>query len=186
MGPMPVAIWSASVGAQSTPQSDAKSCAEVRVPEGTEGEKLQAIRNAEFSRPPEIEREPLQDRPRGLGYGGMKRFLIFAVVFPPLALVIFNAPDVIMRHDFRLLDLMTLGLTYSVAVIPALILAGVDWKFRSLAGTTIVGVAIAYLAAFSIGFPFLDYRATLMIGLIGGIPSAVCSWLSALAMRSVK
>jgi len=40
----------------------------------------------------------------------MKRFLIFAVLFPPLALVIFNAPDVIMHHDFRLLDLLTLSL----------------------------------------------------------------------------
>jgi hypothetical protein len=114
----------------------------------------------------------------------MKRFLIFAVVFPPLALVIFNAPDVIMHHDFRLLDLVTLGLAYPFAVIPALILAGVDQVFRSLAGTTIAGAAIAYLAALSIGFPFLDYRATLMIGLIGGVPAAVCSWLSDKSMKA--
>jgi hypothetical protein len=46
------------------------------------------------------------------------------------------------------------------------------------------GAAIAYLAALSIGFPFLDYRATLMIGLIGGVPAAVCSWLSDKSMRS--
>jgi hypothetical protein len=108
----------------------------------------------------------------------MKRILVFTVLFPPLALVIFNAPDVIMRHDFRLLDLVTLSLTYTFMVIPALILAWVDHAFHSLAGTTIAGAAIAYLAALSIGFPFLDYRATLMIGLIGAIPAAVCSWLS--------
>jgi hypothetical protein len=108
----------------------------------------------------------------------MKRFLIFTVLIPPLALVIFNAPDVIMRHDFRLLDLVTFGLAYTIAVIPALILAGVDRAFHSLGGTTIAGTAIAYLAAFIIGFPFLDNRATLMIGLIGAIPAAVCSWLS--------
>jgi hypothetical protein len=108
----------------------------------------------------------------------MKRILVFTVLFPPLALVIFNAPDVIMRHDFRLLDLVTLSLTYTFMVIPALILAWVDHAFHSLAGTTIAGAAIAYLAALSIGFPFLDYRATLMIGLIGSIPTAVCSWLS--------
>jgi hypothetical protein len=110
----------------------------------------------------------------------MKRFLIFTVFFPPLALVIFNAPDVIMRHDFRSLDLVTFGMAYTLAVIPALILAGVDQAFRSLVGTTIAGAAIAYLAAVSIGFPFLDYRATLMIGLIGAIPAAVCSFLSTL------
>jgi hypothetical protein len=108
----------------------------------------------------------------------MKRFLIFTALFPPLALVIFNAPDVIMRHDFRLLDLVTLGLVYTFAVIPALILAWVDQAFHSLAGTTIAGAAIAYLAALSIGFPFLDYRSILMIGLIGGVPAAACSWLS--------
>jgi hypothetical protein len=56
-----------------------------------------------------IERKPLQDRPTGLRNGGMKRFLVFAVLFPPLALVVFNAPDVILHHDFRLLDLMTLS-----------------------------------------------------------------------------
>jgi hypothetical protein len=108
----------------------------------------------------------------------VKRFLVFMALFPPLALVIFNAPDVIMRHDFRLLDLVTIGLAYTLAVIPALILAWVDQAFHSLAGTTIAGAAIAYLAALSIGFPFLDYRATLMIGLVGAIPAAVCSWLS--------
>jgi hypothetical protein len=113
----------------------------------------------------------------------VKRFLIFTVLFPPLALVVFNAPDVIMRHDFRLLDLVTLSVAYTLAVIPALILAWVDQAFHRLAGTTIAGAAIAYLAALIIGFPFLDYRATLMIGLIGAIPAAVCSWLSSLSNR---
>jgi hypothetical protein len=114
----------------------------------------------------------------------MKRFLIFTVLFPPLALVIFNAPDVIMHHDFRLLDLVTFGLAYTVTVIPAWLLAAVDRKFRSLEVTTIAGAATAYLAALSIGFPFLDYRATLMIGLIGAIPAAVCPWVSDKSMRS--
>lgn len=66
---------------------------------------------------------------------------------------------------------------YPVAVIPALILAWVDRFFHILV-TTIAGAAIAYLAAFIIGVPFIDYRATLMVGLVGAIPSAVCSWLS--------
>jgi hypothetical protein len=113
----------------------------------------------------------------------MKRFLIFAVLFPPLALVIFNAPDVILHHDFNLLDLLTLSLVYTIAVIPALILAWVDRSFHTL-GTTVAGAAMAYLAALSIGFPFLDYGATLMVGLVGAIPAAVCSWLSGKSMRA--
>jgi branched-subunit amino acid transport protein len=82
----------------------------------------------------------------------MKRFLIFAVLFPPLALVIFNAPDVIMHHDLKLLDLLTLSLAYTIAVIPASILAWVDRSFHTL-GTTVAGAAMAYLAALSMGFP---------------------------------
>jgi MFS-type transporter involved in bile tolerance (Atg22 family) len=113
----------------------------------------------------------------------MKRFLIFSILFPPLALVMFSAPDVILHHDFKLLDLVTLSLTYTFAVIPALILAWLDQKFR-LVGTMIAGAAIAYLAAFIIGFPFLDYRATLMVGLVGGVPAAVCSWLSDKSMKT--
>jgi hypothetical protein len=113
----------------------------------------------------------------------MKRFLIFTALFPPLALVIFNAPDVILHHDFKLLDFLTLTVSYTFAVIPALILAWVDRSFHTL-GTTIAGAAIAYLAALSIGFPFLDYRATLMVGLVGAIPAAVCSWLSDKSMRA--
>jgi hypothetical protein len=98
-------------------------------------------------------------------------------------LVIFNAPDVILHHDFKLLDFLTLTVAYTFAVIPALILAWVDRSFHTL-GTTIAGAAIAYLAALSIGFPFLDYRATLMVGLVGAIPAAVCSWLSDKSMRA--
>jgi hypothetical protein len=64
-----------------------------------------------------------------------------------------------------------------------LILAWVDQSFHSV-GTTLAGAAISYLAAFIIGFPFLDYRATLMIGLVGAIPAAVCSWLSDKSMRA--
>jgi hypothetical protein len=77
-----------------------------------------------------------------LGNNCMKRFLIFSILFPPLALVMFSAPDVILHHDFKLLDLVTLSLTYTFAVIPALILAWLDQKFR-LVGTMIAGAAIA-------------------------------------------
>src|SRR5260221_6589917 len=136
--------------------------------------------------PEPFERNHRQQRLRDLGYGGMKRFLIFAVLFPPLALVIFNAPDVIMHHDFKLLDSATLVAAYTLMIIPALILAWVDQAFHRL-GTVIAGTAIAYLCVLIVGFPFSeDLWATLMIGLIGAVPAAVCSWLSDKSMRSVE
>ena len=37
----------------------------------------------------------------------MKRLLIFTIFFPPLALVVFNAPDMIAHRDFKLMDATT-------------------------------------------------------------------------------
>ena len=78
----------------------------------------------------------------------MKRFLIFGALFPPLALVIFNAPDVVMRHDFKLLDLVTLGMAYTIAIIPALLVAAIDRKFHRLEATTIAGALMSGSLAF--------------------------------------
>ena len=114
----------------------------------------------------------------------MKRFLIFTVLFPPIALLVFNAPDVIARHDFRLLDLTTFGLAYGIAMIPAWLSAAVDWALSAkptwlrVAGTAVVVAAIAdSLALFMWGF-FAGIWPVLMAGLVGAIPAAVCSWLS--------
>jgi len=60
----------------------------------------------------------------------MKRLLIFAVLFPPLALVIFNAPDMIARHDFRLMDSASFQAVYAIAVIPAFCWPGSIGRFR--------------------------------------------------------
>jgi hypothetical protein len=75
----------------------------------------------------------------------MKRILIFTALFPPLALLIFCAPDVITRHDFKMLDFTSLQMAYIIAVIPALLSAAVDGALHRVLGTTIAGAAIAYL-----------------------------------------
>jgi hypothetical protein len=108
----------------------------------------------------------------------MKRFLVFAALFPPLALVVFNAPDVVMHRDFKLLDFTTLGLSYAIAIIPALILAAVDSKWRSLQGTTIAGALMSGSIAFFLWDGFRELFPALMAFLLGGVPAAVCSWLS--------
>jgi hypothetical protein len=110
--------------------------------------------------------------------GGMKRFLIFAFVFPPIALVIFNIPDVVMRHDFRSLDIATLGMAYTFVIIPALIPAWVDHAFRSLEATTIAGGLMSTSIALFLWSGFAEASSVLMAALVGAVPAAVCSWLS--------
>ena len=64
----------------------------------------------------------------------MKRFLIFTVLFPPLALVVFVAPDVIGgSRDFLEIGLLVWmsGFAYLFAVIPAGLTAGVDWALSA-------------------------------------------------------
>lgn len=107
----------------------------------------------------------------------MKRFLIFGALFPPLALVIFNAPDIIARHDFKMLHFVYFGMAYTFGIIPALLLAAVDQKYRSLAWTTIAGALMSgSIAAFLWG-GFSELYPAAMVLLLGGGPAAACSWL---------
>lgn len=108
----------------------------------------------------------------------MKRFLVFAILFPPLATVIFNAPDMIMRHDFRSLDLATLVIAYTLALVPALIIAAVDSKLRSVVGTTIAGALMTTSIALFLWSGYAEASSVLMAALVGGAPAAVCSWLA--------
>ena len=76
----------------------------------------------------------------------MKRFLIFTVFFPPLALLVFNAPDVFSKR-MPALDLLwwMTGVAYTVAIVPAWLLAAVDWALSAkatylrISGTTATG-----------------------------------------------
>lgn len=113
----------------------------------------------------------------------MKRLFIFTMLFPPLALVVFNVPDMIAHHDFKLMDATTFGLSYVIAVIPAWLLAAVDCWQNRIWITALAGATLGYAGAFVIGFPFIDPFASLMIGLVFGVPAAVCSWLSSIKPR---
>jgi hypothetical protein len=119
----------------------------------------------------------------------MKRFVIFGALFPPLALVIFNAPDVIMHHDFKLLDSSSFQMAYAIAVIPALLLAWVDWALSAnrlrVVGTAVTAAIAAVLIVLFMSGGSDELWPVLMVGLVGGVPAAVCSWLSD-TMRSVN
>jgi hypothetical protein len=119
------------------------------------------------------------------GYeASMKRLLIFGALFPPLALVVFTAPD-----GFKnLLDWMVMA--YAIAVIPAFLLAWVDWALSAkplrVMGTAVTAAVSAILIVRFMSGRSDDLWPVLMVGLVGGVPAGVCSWLSDKSMRSKK
>ena len=121
----------------------------------------------------------------------MKRILIFTLLFPPLVLLVFIAPDAISTRDFMDAGMLIwmLGWAYMVAVVPAWLTAGVDWAlsarplyFRLVAT---MGVA-AIMAVLSARYGFGQKGEYLYFGLMGAIPAALCAWLSDKPMRSVR
>jgi hypothetical protein len=112
----------------------------------------------------------------------MKRLLIFTVLFPPLALIVFIATE--WRHGSLPIGLLffMLGYAYPIAVIPAWLTAGVDGVLSAqpfylrLVATMVAAAVLAELTARYLG---QDIRGELLtIGLMGAIPAAMCSWLS--------
>jgi len=107
------------------------------------------------------------------------RFVIFAVLLLPIRLALFGALDVMMRHDFRSLDLASL----SLACTFVLTLIAVDWKFRNLEATTVAGVILGKgkklfrkRPIFDPGKFGADGRKTLLLLLfLFAIPAADCS-----------
>lgn len=122
----------------------------------------------------------------------MKRFLIFAAMAPPLGFVV--AFWVMLQFanwlagDPTTIDvtqIMMLPTIYMLGLIPALLVGSVDHTLAKrkipcrIALTALFGYAISYLplaAAFWMGFGLSPY--ILLFGLIGAVPSAVCSWLA--------
>lgn len=111
----------------------------------------------------------------------MKRFLIFSVLFPPLALLVFIAPDVMARGDFPEVRLILglLGLVYLFTLIPAWVAAGTDWLlsekpfYLRFVATTIVATVVAVLTARYLG----ERGEVAKVVLMGAIPAAICSLL---------
>lgn len=136
----------------------------------------------------------------------MKRFLIFIVLFPAIAVAVLTAIVSIGvgalpgSRDAAVL----MGLGTVVGVAPALICAVVDLLLRKthippVIGTALVGTGMAALVAqivfdrsdigMGLAFGLIGLAALtsfdwgiigilLAFGLAGGIPAAVCSWLT--------
>ena len=122
----------------------------------------------------------------------MKRFLIFAAIAPPLGFIV--AFWVMLQianwlaggpSTVDVAQVMMLPMIYLVGLIPALAAAWFDHvlSVRNLshrvALTALFGYAISYLPL--IGAPWMGFvhgPYVVLFGLIGGVPSALCSWLA--------
>jgi len=109
----------------------------------------------------------------------MKRFLVFLLLFPALATAAFFALVYLLTGAVPD-SLSGAAFLYLIFVAPALVVAGVDWR---VAKTRIPGVMATTLFGYGASTLFMVWdnglsKESLALGLIGGIPAAVCSWLS--------
>src|ERR1700712_565564 len=122
----------------------------------------------------------------------MRRFLIFAILFPPIAFVVAfwimlqianwaaGGPSTFDYHQVILLPL-----AYLVGIVPALLTAKADdilfkqrVRYRILwaAFAGYIFIFMPLLAALTMGFVHGPYL--LLFGMIGAVPAAVCSWVA--------
>ena len=122
----------------------------------------------------------------------MRRFLIFALLGPPLGMItgMWGILPVLnwSLGDAAVIDyhqIVLMPLAYQVGVLPALLAAAFDgWlakreiRFR-VAWCALFGFVVSFLpllGALSMGFLHGPYVA--IFGLLGAAPAAACSWLS--------
>ena len=122
----------------------------------------------------------------------MKRFLIFVGIAPPLGFIV--AFWVMLQianrlagsaSTFDVAQVMMLPMIYLVGLVPALAVAWFDHALstrnlsRRVLLTALFGYAISYLPL--IGAPWMGFvhgPYVVLFGLIGAVPSALCSWLA--------
>jgi hypothetical protein len=122
----------------------------------------------------------------------MKRFLVFAALFPPLAFIV-AIWGVLQVLNWALAEsstadyhqLILLPAAYVIVLFPALLTALVDdvlarrnVRYRIL-WTAFAGYVFIFaplLAALLMGFVHGPYL--MLFGIIGAIPGAICSWLA--------
>src|SRR5512132_1578932 len=122
----------------------------------------------------------------------MTRFLIFAAMAPPLGFVVAFWVMLQLANwlagspiTFDVAQIMMLPTIYLVGLTPALLAAWFDHALAKrnapsrIAFTALFGYAISYLplaVAYSVGFG--HGPEVMLFGLIGAVPSAMCSWLA--------
>ena len=120
----------------------------------------------------------------------MRRYLIFAILFPPIAFVLTfwvvlqianwaaGGPTTFDYHQVVLLPI-----AYMLAIVPALLTAAVDdslarrnVSFRIL-WTAFAGYVLIFLPLLA-SMKFMHGAPLLGLGILGAIPAAICSWVA--------
>ena len=113
----------------------------------------------------------------------MKRFLIYLFLFPAIATASLYAVLYILTG--AVVDSLSgPAFVYLMFIGPALAVALVDWWASRLG--VIPGVIATTLFAYGVSVLAVAWAGTRdvsVLGLVGGIPAAVCSWLSSLNRR---
>ena len=122
----------------------------------------------------------------------MKRLLIFGAIAPPLGFVVAFWVMLQIANwlagspiTFDVAQIMMLPTIYLVGLTPALLAAWFDHVLAKrnvayrIALTALFGYAISYLPLAGVYWVgFARGPEVLLFGLIGAVPSAVCSWLA--------
>lgn len=108
----------------------------------------------------------------------MKRFLVFLLLFPAVATV--SLYSVIYLLTGAVVDSVSRpALIYAIAIVPGLVVAMVDWLMSKTPIPTVVGTTLLAYGALVL---FLAWdgsaRYIFALGVISGLPAAVCSFLS--------
>jgi hypothetical protein len=107
----------------------------------------------------------------------MRRLLIYLILFPAIATASFYAVVYILTGA-EIDSLSGPALGYLIFVGPGLVVALVDWLFARTRLPVAVATTLFTYGASVLSLAWDGERYILALGLIGGIPAAVCSWLS--------
>jgi hypothetical protein len=124
--------------------------------------------------------------------GVMKRFLIFAALWPILGLVwgfwivlqISNrAVGAPLSFDYQEMNLLPMA--YMAGIIPALLLAWFDEMLARrhasyrISWTALAAYLVSYVPLLGVyALPLMHDHAIWLVGIIGAVPGAICAWLA--------
>ncbi|MGM4891282.1 hypothetical protein [Tardiphaga sp. 839_C3_N1_4] len=112
----------------------------------------------------------------------MNRFIIFALLFPPIGMLVFQSPDLVSKGIPASEEWLAWVISsYPIAIVPALLMAWVDQvlskqPLHPLKTTAVGGLASLLVLVFLGGLS--AFWSSVMAILLGAVPAAVCSWLS--------
>ncbi|WP_454628265.1 DUF5413 family protein [Bradyrhizobium cenepequi] len=122
----------------------------------------------------------------------MKRFLIFAILGPPLGFItafwgMLQLANWAAGHPLTIeaRQILLLPMSYLVGLLPALLAAWIDDLLAKanvayrIGYTALFAYALSYVPMFgALWMGFLQDPTIVLFGLIGAVPAAFCSWLA--------